>query len=434
MSPLRLALLSMRAQPLPALLCVLATACSVTLFCAILLLGGTFSESIIRNARGIDVVVGAKGSPLQLVLSTVYHADIPTGNLSGGSARIVQSHPQVRKSIPLALGDSVRGFRIVGTSADYIDLYGARLADGRLWDAPMEAVAGAHTGFKTGDSFAGAHGLMDGGEEHHAHPYKVTGTLSPTGTIIDRLLLTSVQSVYEIHNVVPPSAATETKPHDGHEDKHEHEHEHAHDHAEHEDSHDSTPHTHGTDVINHPVTALLVFTTAPLDRVNLPREINRTSNLMAASPSYEITRLMQRIGIGRQTAIILGTGLGVLAALMIFAAVATGLAARRHDLAVLRVMGGSPGTMLCAVMAEGLLLALCGGVLGLACGHGLAWYVATTHQNLGGLVSADGLLRPGLLDIRILAACGAAGMLAALVPAFTAARANVADILARGRA
>lgn len=430
MSPLRLALLSIRAQPLPALLCILATACSVTLFCAILLLGGTVSDSIIRNARGIDIVVGAKGSPLQLILSTVYHADIPTGNISGASARIIQAHPQIRKSIPLALGDSINGFRIVGTSPDYIDLYGAKFAEGRLWNAPMEAVAGAQTGFKPGDTFSGAHGLMDGGEEHADTPYKVTGTLAPTGTIIDRLVLTSVHSVYEIHRVAPPVIKEE----ENKDDKHDHhDHNHGHDTPAAQDTHDSTPHAHGAAIINHPVTALLIFTVAPLDRINLPREINRTSNLIAASPSYEITRLMKRIGIGRQTAIILGTGLGMLAGLMIFAAVATGLSARRHDIAVLRVMGGSPGMLLCAVTAEGVLLALCGGVLGIACGHGLAWYAANTHQSLGGLVSSSGLLTPGLLDIQIIAACCVAGALAALLPALLAARANIADILARGR-
>lgn len=429
MSPLRLALLSIRAQPLPALLCILAAACSVTLFCAILLLGGTVSDSIIRNARGIDIVVGAKGSPLQLILSTVYHADIPTGNISGASARIIQGHPQIRKSIPLALGDSINGFRIVGTSPDYIDLYGAQFADGRIWSAPMEAVAGARTGFKTGDTFSGAHGLMEGGEEHKHHPYKVTGTLARTGTVIDQLVLTSVQSVYEIHSVAPPVIKEEQ------EGEHEHNHNHEHDHESliAQDSHDSTPHAHGADVINHPVTALLIFTNVPLDRINLPREINRTSNLIAASPSYEITRLMQRVGIGRQTAMIFGTGLGVLATLMIFAAVATGLSARRHDLAMLRVMGGSPGMLLCAVTAEGLLLALYGGVLGIACGHGLAWYATNTHQSLGGLVSPQGLLTPGLLDIQIIAACCVAGAFAALLPALLAARANIADILARGR-
>lgn len=434
MNPLRLALLSLRAQPLPAILCVLATACSVTLFCAILLLGGTVSDSIIRNARGVDVVIGAKGSPLQLVLSTIYHADIPTGNMSGASAHIIKKHRHIRKSIPLALGDSYKGFRIVGTTPDYFELYGAHIADGRAWNAPMEAVAGAHTKMKPGDTFAGAHGLMEGGEEHSHRPYTVTGTLAPTGTVIDRLILTSVQSVYEIHSVIPPKTAEKAADDHHNHESHGHDHDRAHDHDDAHDNHDSTPHAHDESVINHPVTALLVFTTGPLDRINLPREINNTSNLMAASPSYEITRLMQRVGIGRQTAVILGTGLGLLAALMIFAAVATGLSARRHDLAMLRVMGASPATVLGAVMAEGVVLALCGGIIGLLCGHGLAWYAASSHQSLGGLVNAQELLVATLLDAQILGAAVMAGALAALIPALLAARANIAGILARGRA
>lgn len=423
MNALSLALRALAARPLPAMLCFLTTACSVALLCAVFLLSGVLADSVTRNARGVDIVVGAKGSPLQLILSTLYHADIPTGNISGGSARMIAGNSQIRTAIPLALGDNVNGYRIVGTTPDYLSIYDATLADGRLWQAPLEAVAGAGTGIKTGDKFIGSHGLEPGGEGHGHRPYTVTGVLAPTGTVIDRLVLTSVQSVYEIHNVIADDHGED----EGHDHGHEHDHGHSHDH------HDETPHEHGADVINFPVTALLLYTKSPIARMNLPRHINMTENIMAVSPSFEIARAMQRIGLGRDATIILAAGLGVLAALMILGALATGMAARGYDLAVLRVMGASPSTILTTVMAEGILIAVTGAALGVLAGHGLAAYAAQAIDHLGGLIDPRILWRFSALDAALIVAAAGVGMVAALVPAIMAARTDIAGILSRGK-
>jgi putative ABC transport system permease protein len=387
-----------------------------------MLLSSAISESVNRNARGVDIVVGAKGSPLQLILSTLYHADIPTGNMSGAAARIISSGSQIQKSIPLALGDNVNGFRIVGTTSDYLSLYDAKFTDGKIWEHPLEAVAGAHTGIKTGDKFIGSHGLEPGGEGHAHKPYTVTGVLAPTGTVLDRLVITSVQSIFEIHNVIDTPQTTE----DHGDDHGDHHHDHSHD-------HESQPHDHGPETTNYPVTALLLFTKAPVSRISLPRQINATSNLLAASPSFEITRLMQRIGIGRDATMMLSAGLGGLAILMILASLATGLSARGYDLAVLRVMGASPAKILSTIIAEGVLIALAGGMIGIAAGHGLAFFAAHAVDNLGGLVDPRMLLRLTVLDAQIIIAAAVAGLGAALLPAILGARADIANILSRGR-
>src|SRR5690242_9624619 len=160
-------------------------------------------ERMTRDARGIDLVVGAKGSPMQLVLSAVFHLDVPTGNIPLTEATKLAANRAVKKAIPLALGDSYRGFRIVGSSHDYPAHYGARIADGGLWAAPMEAVLGAEvaarSGLKIGATFTGAHGLGEGGDEHEKEAYKVVGILAPGGTVLDRLVLTSIESVWEVH-------------------------------------------------------------------------------------------------------------------------------------------------------------------------------------------------------------------------------------------
>src|SRR4029079_14920989 len=169
----------------------------------LLLATAQLEERMGRDARGIDLVAGAKGSPMQLVLSAVFHLDGPTGNIPLAAAQALERSPAVKKSIPLALGDSFRGHRVVGTSHDYPAHYGAKLAAGQLWNAPMEAVLGADVAMQArlavGSTFTGAHGLAEGGDLHEQEPFKVVGVLAPTGTVLDRLVLTSIESVWEIH-------------------------------------------------------------------------------------------------------------------------------------------------------------------------------------------------------------------------------------------
>ena len=157
-----------------------------------------------REAAGIDLVVGAKGSPLQIVLAGVYHADVPPGNIPLAAVEELARDPRVREVIPMAMGDSFRGFRIVGTVPAFVAHYAARLHAGGLWAAPLEAVLGSEaaqrTGLAVGSSFAGSHGLAEGGGEHGDRAYRVVGVLAPTGTVIDRLVLTGMDSVWAVHD------------------------------------------------------------------------------------------------------------------------------------------------------------------------------------------------------------------------------------------
>lgn len=230
------------------------------IFLAIFLVSMTSMAAHAQDLSGIDVVIGVKGDARQLVDSVMrYNAD-PIGDISGATVAIVSRHPQVKNVIPVALGDKYKDFRIVGTTAEWLPLYKASLAEGRMWEHPFEAVAGSETGLKIGDKFDSVH--SDG--EKHKRTYKVTGLLSPSGGVADKLILTGVQSVYETHNV------RDTSEKDGHEHSH---------------SHDEKPHSHGADKIHHEVTGLLIDATSPYARINLPREINMTRNLQAVDPS-----------------------------------------------------------------------------------------------------------------------------------------------------
>lgn len=159
MNLFRVSLAGVRARPLETTLNVILLGLGVGTIVLLLLVGSQLDERMKRDARGIDLVVGAKGSPLQLILSAVYQLDIPTGNVSLSEANRLGRNPMIKKIVPISMGDSYGNYRIVGTNADYLGLYGAETAQGRLWQRPMEAVLGAtvatQRGLTPGDTFSG---------------------------------------------------------------------------------------------------------------------------------------------------------------------------------------------------------------------------------------------------------------------------------------
>ncbi|PMQ14190.1 ABC transporter permease [Janthinobacterium sp. AD80] len=211
MNAVTLAWRALRHTPLASSLNLLLVAIGIAMMTFILAVSAQLEERAERDATGIDLVVGAKGSPLQLILSSVYHADIPTGNIPEGTLAALTAQPLVKSTIPLALGDNFHGFRIVGSTTALAGHYGAQLAQGSLFTQPMQAVFGARaareTGATLGASFAGSHGLAAGGELHQHAPYTVVGILQPTGSVVDRLILTPVASVWQVHETDPDEQA-----------------------------------------------------------------------------------------------------------------------------------------------------------------------------------------------------------------------------------
>ena len=212
-----------------------------------------------NNLAGIDLVVGAKGSPLQLVLSSMYHIDAPTGNISLKSARpfLRQGHPLIDVAVPLSMGDSYKGFRIVGATRDILDVYGVDADEEMLWQYPFDATVGVSVAqamdLKIGDRFESSHGFTD---DLHSHDQEleVVGILPPTNTVLDQLILTSPATYWQMHDSHSDSNTggeiAEDHDHDREEHDHEdhdhdeHEHEgHDHDHDEHE--HEGHNHDHG---------------------------------------------------------------------------------------------------------------------------------------------------------------------------------------------
>ena len=388
-----LSLAYLRARPLATALNLLLLALGIATITVLLLATRQIEERMQRDARGIDLVAGAKGSPMQLILSSVYHVDVPTGNIPLAAAQALAADRAVKRSIPLSLGDAFRGFRIVGTTHAYPALYAAQPAAGRLWKAPMEVVLGAdaarETGLSVGAKFVGAHGLGEGGDAHEQEPYVVVGVLARSDTVIDRLVLTSIESVWEVHE---HGAA-------------------------------------GKDA-DRQITALLIQYASPLAAALLPRRINSASTLQAALPAYESARLFSMIGVGVEVLRAFGLVLVLVAALSVFIALTNALEDRRYDLAVMRMLGVSRARLLGLLMTEALLLSAAGALAGLALGHlftellGAALAGARQGRVTGALWLAE--------EFWLVALALCAGVLAALIPAWRAYRSDVAPALAEG--
>ena len=385
------------ARPLAAGLNLLLLTLGLASMTFLLLVGHQLDKAFERDLAGIDVVVGAKGSPLQLILAGVFHMDVPPGNVPLKAVEALKAHPQVAKVIPISLGDSFRGFRIVGTSPDYISHYSATMAQGVLWKAPMQAVIGAQvaaqTGLKPGDRFAGSHGLGGTGHAHGDNPYVVSGVLAASGSVLDRLILTATESVWQVHESTTALDESDKKIMQEERD----------------------------------LTLALIQYKTPLAAVTFPRFINTSTEMQAAAPALEITRLLNMLGVGIDVMRALAGVLLLTAGLSVFIALWGAVRERRADLALLRMLGASPGRVAALLLCEALWLAVLATALGLLAGQGLV-------AGLGWLLKMDqsvligGWAWPAALWSVPALAFGVAAF-AAILPTMGAYRVSVFELL-----
>ena len=424
MNTFALGLRTLGRRPLPAVLTVLLLMLGIATVVVMLLFERALGDRLGRDARGIDLVVGAKGSGLQLVLSAVFHIDVPTGNVELAQLREIARHPMVAGVIPLSLGDGYRGYRIVGTTRDYADHFRAGLGEGRFFERSMEAVVGARAArdaaLRPGGSFIGSHGLAgDSGFRHGEHPYRVVGVLKETGTVLDRLILVDTASVWEVHAVhreAPVGAGGA-------------------------DSRDASASDRGAVSASGAeaglppgdgeVTAMLIRYRTPLAAISLPRAINTGTTLQAASPAVEIARLFHLVGNGLVAFRAFAGVLIVAAALSLFISLWHAMHEQRYDLAVMRTLGASRGRILRFVLAQGAVLGVVGAALGTALGHAVGWFLAAWLESaralsVGGLgwMPEEGLILAGAIVVALVASA---------VPAVRAYRLDVTAVLAERR-
>ncbi|MBL6591834.1 MAG: ABC transporter permease [Flavobacteriaceae bacterium] len=334
-------------RPLSSVLSVILLSLGVSMISLLILINTVLKEQMDNNLKGIDMVVGAKGSPLQLILSSVYHVDSPTGNIPLNEAKAIEKNKMVGNSVPLLYGDNFKGYRIVGTNSNFFELYNLKIKAGDYFNNYFEAVIGAKVAEKLnlnlGDEFVSSHGLRETSETHDDTSFSVTGILEYSNSVADNLILTSPNSIWEIHADHNHSEQID------HDDEHDH------------DEHDHDEHDHDNE---REITAMLVKFKSPMNIIQFPRYINEQTNLQSAVPSYEISRLFKLFGFGIETISLLAYLIIIVSGISIFITLFNSMKERKYDLALIRTLGGTRIQLTMMLIFESLFLTIIGFLMG----------------------------------------------------------------------
>lgn len=314
----------------------------IAMISLLMLLGKQLQDKFAKNISGIDLVVGAKGSPLQLILSSVYQIDNPTGNVYLDDVAAIAQNPLVKEMIPLSMGDNYQGFRIVGTNKKYFEHFKTKIASGKMFKGNLEVVLGASTAqnanLKVGDTFASSHGLDSEGEKHAESNYKVVGILEYNNSVVDNLILTSLNSVWSIHE-------HKDEHHEGGEEHHE------------EEAADST--------VKREITSAIIKFRSPMGMMTMPRNINQNSKLQAAVPAIEVNRLFELLGIGIEGLQFLAAVIMLISGISVFVSLYNSLKERKYEMALMLSMGASRTRLFLMLLLEGIILSLLGFIAGI---------------------------------------------------------------------
>lgn len=398
MSLWKIAWRSLQQRALSSWLTGLSMALGVALVVCVLVLYGVLMHSFTQSAQGYHLIVGAKGGKLQLVLNTVFHLSQPIEVIPYSVYKDFTEGKyanSVEVAVPYCLGDRYEEFRVVGTTPDLFDKlsYGTHangdpigyaFAKGKnfrrkdYFGAVMGSVAAAKTGRKVGDKFAITHGLSDT-EDAHVHDnekFHIVGILAPTGTPNDRAVFVNIEGFYLIDDHAKEEGAHDEHHDDGH-DSHDHA---AHDHDSHgHDAHDHSKHDHAGHAHHEPLpesqrelTAVLVKLKSEneFDSMEIHRSINKGQVAQAVFPILEVAKLFDAIvGPLRTILLVLAVLVVVVAGIGVMVSIYNSMSERDREIAIMRSLGASRGTVMTIIMFESLLLSLLGGLAGVLIGH-----------------------------------------------------------------
>jgi putative ABC transport system permease protein len=373
-------------------LTALSVALGVSLILATVLLTRGIREGFMTGTTDYTLIVGAKSSPTQLVLGSIFRLDVATPNMLYSVYEQIGDDARVERAVPIALGDAYQGFRYVATTTAYFAPAPWRrrvftLAAGHVWeDEPVEqpryaALLGAdvarRTGLRLGDAFYE-------GEEMAEHPLHVVGILQPTQSADDRTIFFPLATFWDMNEV---ARAMPVKP----------------------------------------LTTVLIRPKKLSDLPHLHREFNVNPETQAAIPSAVLLTLLNIVGVVENVSRVVLGAIVLIVALSLFVALYSAMLTRRREIATMRALGARRLTILVLVLLEASVLALLGGVIGLIGGHGVAALGAQILAQQGGLVlpaHTMTLLHPLLLVVVVLL-----GAAAGLLPAVLAYRTEVAEHL-----
>ncbi len=393
-----------------ALLTILTVAISVTLFLTVEKVRHGARASFENTISGVDLIVGARSSAVNLLLYSVFHIGDATNNITWDSYQIVDNAPGVAWTVPISLGDSHRGYRVVGTTPAYFEHYrygGGRALTfvegapfGGLFDAVMGAEVARALGYEVGQEIIVAHGM---GEvsfiEHDANPFTITGILAPTGTPMDRSVFVSLEAIEAIHLEGPTGAGTGLSPDE----------------------------LAAMDLSPSAITAFLVGLDTPVVALRLQRQINTYPQepLQAIIPGVALAQLWSVVGAAERTLAAVAAFVVLTGLVSILTAVLTSLNERRREMAILRALGARPGHIFSLLVAESAGLALAGAIIGTGLTYaGLTGFAPMLEARFGILLPS---LVPGVYDLAIIGVVTLAAALLGAGPAWRAYRNSLAD-------
>lgn len=396
-----------------AVLTVLAVTLAVTLFLSVERIQSSVRSSFNSTISGTDIIVGARGGAINLLLYSVFRLGDPTANITWDTYTRISAAPGVEWAVPISLGDSHRGYRVVGTTQAYFERYqygrsrNLSFAGGVSFDGTHQAVLGAEVarrlGYVLGDEILLSHGIGEVSfAEHGGHDFEIVGILEPTGTPVDRSVHVSLQSIEAIH----VGWDTGIAPREG-----------------------SAPVTgEGDHAALQPesITAAFIGVTSPIRVLSLQRQINSYPEeaLSAVMPGVALTQLWQIIGAGEQAFRAISLLVLLVGLISVLTALTSGLNERRREMAVLRANGARPGDIMSLLVAEASSLAALGAVIGIVLTQLAVTIISSIVRTRYGL-ELQGL--PGLLELWVFLAVTFAGALAGLLPAWQAQRNALSD-------
>jgi putative ABC transport system permease protein len=449
MSLIAIAWRSITQRALASALTGFSMALGIALVVTVLVIHHVIADSFQRNSGvGYDVIVGAKGGKLQLVLNTIYHLSTPVENIPYSVLHDLtegQYKPYVAKAIPYCLGDNYEGHRVVATVADlfhnseyasgrkYAFRDGRNLRPAGFFEGVVGALAAERTGLKIGDKFRPAHGVNDDGQGHKHDAFTVVGILEPTGTPNDRAIFVNLEGFYLLENHAKPDAEVlgpgqaGLVRHAGGGDEHKESHDVVYEGKEDRvlEHHDLTP----LPEERRELTAVLVRTSSPAASIRLPNLINEGTVAQAVLPVREIRELFDVIVGPIETVLLVLTALiVVVSAVGILVSIYISMNERRREIAVMRALGARRSTVRTIVLLESILLSLTGGLAGWVLGRTMIAALSPAIAARTGV--AIGLAPLESAELALVPALILLAVLAGYLPAMTAYRTDVAKALA----
>ena len=416
MNLLKISTNNLKDKPLTTSLSILLMALGIAIISLLLLAGKQIEEKFTRNVAGIDMVVGAKGSPLQLILASIYQIDSPTGNISIEEANRLTRSPLVKSTIPLSMGDSYEGYRIVGSNEKYLEHFQAEFETGQVFSKAMEMVVGSkvakNLGLKVGDVFSSQHGFDKEGEAHKDKQFKVVGILKTTNSVLDALLITPLESVWAVHDehheeeIGKGANALKLL----------------------EEEQPQTDEEHHHDEDSKEITSLLVKFRNPAMGMMMARSINQNSTLQTATPAIEINRLFALLGVGVDALKWIALVIIVVSGLSVFVSLYNSLKERKYEMALMLSMGASRTKLFLLLLLEGLIISIIGFIIGIFLSRFGLWIMSENVEqnfhydfNVLSLLTEEFYLFLGALFI---------GLLAAAIPSLSIYNINISKTLA----